>query len=832
LRDVHFGLRIAIHHLMLLRNFCDRFIQDVRYAARGLRENSTFTAAVTLILALGIGANTAVFSLVSGLVLKSLPVERPDELVLLARPAFSYPIFKEVQSRGSSIFANLFSWTIDDFAVDWSRQPEMAQVLLASEDFYATLGINAIQGRTFSVEDDVAVISYDLWERRFARDPGIIGKVIRVGRQPMTIIGVTPKGFFGVAPGMAPELTIPLRAYTKVRPEQSDAFRQSTSSWLHIMGRLKPGITITQAGAAFQTFWPHVLETVTDPNQPPARRARFLSRITQLESARAGFSRVRNGVFRPLMILSALAGLLLLIGCATIANLLLARASSRRQEMAVRVAIGASRGRIVNQLLTEGLVLSALGGLGGLFIAAWTSSGLISLLSTTDDRIQLVAVIDRRVLAFTMALSIVTAVIFAMVPALRAAAVDVSSSLKEDARVRGLRPRSRLARSLVIVQVGLSMILIVGAALFARSLNAILSQDAGFQRDNLLTVSMDPTAAGYNGTRLLTFYDELLERLRNKPGVQTVSLSVYAPISPDGSWTETIGIDGNQLQQNRENMTLFNPISPGFFRTVGLPLLKGRDFGRQDDSSGERTVIVNESFARAFFPNTDPLGHHINVGLDPSRQGMEIIGVVQDAKYQTLQEPSRKMAYQPWLQLKEAENFVIEVRATDSSKGLANLIRREIREMDRSIPVKVETIDERIRESLVSERVVAVLSAVLGIVALLLASMGLYGLMAYQVNRRTNEIGLRMSLGANRWSILTLVLRESLMLAGIGVLIGIGASIALGRIVRGMLYGISSSDPAAFIFATLAMAAMAMIAGYLPARRASRVDPASALRRE
>ena len=805
----------------------DHIVQDLRYAARGLRQNPGFTATVTLILALGIGANTAVFSIVNSLVLKTLPVQKSEELVMLARPAFSYPIVEQVRDRGRDIFSSLFAWSIEDLTIDWGGDPATAQTLVASDEFYSTLGVTAAYGRTFSGEDDVAVISHEAWTRHFKGDRGVLGRVIRVGRLSVAIIGVTPEGFYGVAPGMTPEVTVPLRSYPKIKPDASGKFQQPMSSWLHVMARLKPGITLIQANSALQTFWPQVLEAVTDPKMPPDRRARFLARTTSLESASSGFSRVRNGVFGPLVILSALVGLLLLVGCATVGNLLLARAGGRRQEIAVRFAVGASRLRIISQLFTEGLFLASLGGVSGLLVATWGSTGLIALLSTTDDPIQLHSTVDGGVLVFTTMLCVLTAIVFTLAPALRAAHMNVAPALKEDSRI--LR-KGRLGSGLVVAQVTLSMILVVGAALFMRSLSLILSEDAGFERKDLLILTTDPSSSGYQGGRLLSFYEQLLERLRAHPGVATASLSVYPPISgADGAWTESIGIDGAAPQQTADTRTFFNPVSAGFFQTLGVRLLRGRDFGPQDNAGGTRTVIVNEAFARAYFPNVDPIGRHVSVGLDPSRQNLEIVGIVQDAKYRVLQEPKSRIAYQPWLQLNGPQNFVIELRA--SAKIGADL-RAEVRNMDASIPVTLETAEDRIRESLVPQRVLAILSSTLGSIALLLASVGLYGLMAYRVSRRSNEIALRMAVGASNRDILTLVLRESLVVAGFGVVLGLGASIALGRMLKAALYGITSTDSVALLLSVLIMTMMALLAGYLPALRASRVDPAAALRQQ
>jgi putative ABC transport system permease protein len=806
----------------------DEISQDVRYAIRGLRQNLGFAVIVTLILALGIGANTAVFSLINGLILRRLPVEKPEELVRLSNPGFSYPIVEQVRKRAGDIFSSLFAWSIEDLVVDWNGEVGTIQTLIVSDEFYSTLGIRPAYGRTFTGEDQAVVISYDSWERRFFRDPSTIGRLIRVGRLPMTIIGVAPKGFFGVAPGMAPEITIPLASLSQINPDEPDPQRQYGRAWLHIMARLKSGLSLAQANSAFQIFWPQVMEAVTDPNMPPARRARFLSRRTALEQARSGFSRVRNGISQSLLILLALVGLLLLVGCATVANLLLARAEARRREMAVRLAIGASRGRIIRQLLTEGLVLAVLGGLGGLLIAAWESTMLMSLLSTPEDPVRLHTVMDGWVLGFSSLLCIFTAVFFAMAPAFRSASVDVGPVLKDDTRILS-GGRRWLGRLLVVAQVAISFILVFGAALFVRSLNLILSEDAGFQRENLLIVSSDAASAGYDEPRRAAFYAQLIEVLSQHPGIQSVSLSQYPPISgEDGSWTGSIGIDNVPPQQGPE-IVHFNAVSPHFFRTVGIQLLKGRDFQSQDNGSEARTIVINQALARTFFGNEDPIGHRISVGLDPLHQNMEIVGVVQDAKYQTLQESPHRIAYIPLLHGRLGKPF-LQVRTMSNTAVIAAVVRDEIRNLDRSVAVTIQTAEDRIRETLVPQRAVALLSTVLGLVAVLLASAGLYGLMAYYINRGANEIGLRIALGASGRTIRMMVLQKTLMLAGVGALFGLGASLALARFVRGALYGIGAADPIALIGSSLIMCGVAFFAGYLPAYRASRMSPAVALR--
>jgi putative ABC transport system permease protein len=803
-------------------------------ALRLFTRSPGFAAMVVFVLALGIGASTTVFNVVNSVLLKPLPVEKPEELVYFDKPSFSYPIFGEVRDR-AGIFDGFFGWNIDRMNVAWDDDYELAHVLQVTGDFYRTLGVRAAAGRLLGQEDDarqaaVAVISYDCWQRRFRRDPAAIGRSIRIERLPVTIVGVAPRGFFGVASGLAPEVTIPATLVPVLNPT-GEGLNNWSGAWLHLMGRLKPGVGIGQANSALKVFWPQVLEAVTDPLSP--RRKQFLARPTALVSAREGFSRVRNRFERPLLVLLGLVTLLTLAACLTAANLLLARATARSREMAVRLALGAGRLRLARQLFGEGMLLASAGAAAGLLCGAWGGTLLVSLLSTTEEPIRLNLDPDWRVLAFTAVTAILTAVLFSLAPAIRAARVAPGAALHESSRWTTGR-RGRLTSALVAGQVALSMLLMAGAALFARSLYRLVTLDPGFRRENLLLASADALVAGYKDAPLAAFHSRTLDRLRSLPGVAAVGLCWVPPVSNEmGYWTGNVAVDGEGVPPDGPK-TYFNAVSPGYFPTVGTALLRGRDFDSRDREGAARAVIVNESLATAYFPGRDPIGRTLSIGLHAARQNLIILGVIQDARYQSLHEPPLRIAYFPLAQTPERRgaNLIAAIRVQGSPAALADAVRGAIRSIDANVPLRIETMSDRIRESLVTERVVAVISAFLGLAALVLAAAGLYGLLAYTVSRRSPEIGVRIALGAPRTAVEWMVFRESLALAAAGIALGVAATLALGRFVAGLLHGIGAADGASLAAAGAVVLAVSMTAGYVPARRASRVDPAVVLRQE
>ena len=814
-------------------------LDDLRYALRVLLKTPGFTAAALIVLALGIGANTTVFTFINALSLRPLPVGSPHELVYFRSPSFSYPIYEHVKEKGQGIFSNVAAWTIDDYIVNWNGERESTEVLTASGNFYSMLGVGAARGRTFSVEDDrpsggpggpVAVITDACWEKRFGRDPSIVGKSIRIDRALFTIVGITPRGFYGVAPGRAPEITIPITVMAS--PENLTA---TTSAWVHLLARLKPGVTRDAADAAVQTWWPQVMEATTNPGMPADRKARYLARKTGLQSASTGYSSIRNRFMEPLSLVWGLVGLLLLVGCATVANLLLARAAAKRREVAVRLALGAGRLRIVRQFFMESLVLGGAGAVGGLLIAAWAAPALLAMLSTSAEPMFLDLQLDARTAWFTAALALATAVVFGSVPSIGATRLDPGPSLKDSRQAGDRAAGGRLGKAVVAVQVAMSLLLLTGATLFARSLYLILSADPGFDRANVIVIIMDPLSTGREGERLSAFYSQMQDELRSIPGVASASLSYVPPVSDElGSWTQAVGVDGAPVQQG-VNTTYFNAVSEGYFRTLGIQRLRGRDFTPDDRDGAPRVAIINESLASAYFPNQDPLGHRISIGRNAARRDVEIVGVVRDSKYQKLQEATRRIAYFPYRQTPEfiaGSNLLAEIRVTSATEPILDLVRRKARAIEPALPIRFDTLTHRIQESLVPERLLALISGFLGLMAVVLACCGLYGVMAYTIVRRTREIGVRMALGASRPAVLWMVLKETIWLAGAGVAAGAVASLALGRFAATYLYGLTPSDPVAVVGAAVSMMGISLLAGYLPARRAATIEPVAALSRE
>lgn len=807
-------------------------VQDVRHALRAFARHPGFGLAVAVVAALGIGATTTVFALVDRLILKPLPVSRPGQLVYLSPPSFSYPVFEHVRASGHGIFSGLFAWNFESMHVDWGGQPEPQEVLMASGDMYATLGVTASAGRLLSPDDDrsgggaagmVAVISDACWTRRFARDPSVIGRSIRIDRRPFTIVGVTPAGFFGVAPGLAPEVTIPLTVLVDAR-----ALASTSSDWVHLMARRRDGVALAQANAAVRQFWPQVLEGTLGPQMPSDRRAQYLGRPISLVSAASGYSRVRNGFADPLWLLFGLVGLLFAVGCASTANLMVARTAARQKELAIRLSIGASRWRVIRQVLTESLVWVGIGALGGLLVSAWAGELLVALLTTRAEPIALDLSTDWRIASFALGLTLLTVVLCALWPAVRAAASTAAP------RAAGaMTGWWSFGKAVVVVQVTLTMLLVVGAALFVRSLSRIVAQDTGLDRRGVIVVAADAGAAGYSEARLAHFNTDLETRLAAIPGVASVSLSVMPPISDEeGTWTQNIGIDGAAVDRGSGQAVYFNAVSPAFFRTVGLGVLSGREFTDRDNAAGVPVVAVNRTLAARFFPGGDPIGRRLTMGRAGRRRVLEIVAVVADSKYQRLQEAPRSIAYLPVAQQGLDSRLVAEVRGAGRTDAIAAAVRGQVRAIDPSVPVHVESVDDRIAASLVTERVMAVVATALGLTALVLACAALYGLLAYAASRQTREIGVRLALGARRGTVVWMVLRHSLAVTIAGVAAGSGAALALGRFARNLLYQISPNDLLSLAAAAALMIAVAALAALLPSLRAARIDPADALKAE
>src|SRR5262245_28096221 len=822
----------------------DEMFQDLRYGARMLLKSKGFTVVATLSLALGIGANPAIFSLIDAVLLKTLPVERPEQLYFIqnvgrGRPdggAPPYPCFERFRDQSQS-FTGMAAFGGMDPRLKIDGQIEEVRGQRVSGNYFSLLGVRAVLGRTFSPADDsvpgkggpdglVAVISYNYWTRRFGRDQAVVGKVVQLGADPVTIIGVTQPEFYGLVPGKEIDISLPIMV------AGAEMLTERTSWWFDAVGRLKPGLQVEQARAELDTTFQSYMDETNFNAQ--ARRESF-TRI-DLRPASKGLNSLRRQFSQPLRALMAIVAMVLLIACANVANLLLARAAARRKEFAVRLAMGANHFRLVRQMLTESLLLVSLGGVMGLLFARWGSAFLVSFFATGSGRIFVDLPLDYRVLLFTAGVALLTGLIFGLAPALQATRINPNPTLKENAATIA-RSRPRFGKSLVAAQVALSLLLLVVAGLFVRTLRNLKNIDAGFQTDGVLTMKVKPPETLYQGERLANLWKDILARVERLPGPRQVSLCALSPLD-GGDRAVGVQVSGFTPQGNRRNVIRMNQVTPGYFRTFGIAVLEGRGFTDADNDGAPRVALFNESAAHFYFGDRSPLGAQIRFGYDARHEKepppYEIVGVVKDSRYQNLREPDTRLIYLPVAQKRDRlGQLTLAVRAEGKPTELIAAISNEVRGAGSDILLtNIATLNEQVDQSLVQERLVATLSLFFGLLALLLACIGLYGVMSYDVARRTHEIGVRMALGASASRVLQLVLRETFLWVALGVASGLGASLATTRWVESLLFGLKPNDPLTIGLAALALLAVAGVAGYLPARRAARVDPLVALRHD
>lgn len=826
--------------------FWETLAQDIRYACRTLLTHPGFSAAAVLSLALGIGANTAIFGIVNAVMLRSLPVEDPSQLVSLksASPIFTNPIWEQVRDHQRA-FSGVFAYGNNRFDLANGGESRFAEGLWVSGDFFHVLGVPAIRGRVIENSDDVhgggrsgpvAVISYGFWQSNFAGDPNIIGKTVHLDRRAFQIVGVTPPWFTGLDVDSPYDVAIPIGCEPLLHTDMS-ALNHRSWWWLRIIGRLKPGETEARAAAIMNALAPEVNRATLPPTWPAAGQKNYLKRSFTLEPSATGFSNTGRRYRKALFTLMALVGLVLLIACANIANLLLARAAARQREISIRLAIGASRSRVIRQLLTESLLLATLGAGGGLLFSIWGARLLVRMISTASDKLQLDVSPDLHVLAFAAAITIVTGLLFGLAPALRGTSFGPNQALKEGAR-GALAGASRftLGKALVTVQVALSLTLLVGAGLFLGTLRNLLTEDAGFNRHNVLLVETSVPAAHVPKASRAALFDRILERLERVPGVQSVASSMRTPVS-HFFWNDNVHPEGYQAKGNEDDtLVYFNRISPGYFQTLGTPILAGRDFSPRDTLASPKVMIISEFAAHHFWGASNPIGRRIGIDRIGSRgkpDFYEVIGVAKDAKYGDLDEKPLMCAYMASSQDDDpSPRLVYDIRSDGSLDALAPSVRAAIGEVDSDASLQFQSLEVQVNDSIAQQRMVALLSSFFGFLALLLAMIGLYGVISYAAARRRAEIGIRMALGAARGSVIWLVLRDVIAMLAIGAIIGAAASLAAGRLIATLLYGVKPTDPTTLIYAVLLLAAAATIAGYLPARRASRMDPMAALRDE
>lgn len=842
--------------------------QDLRYGLRVLRKSPVFTTVAVLTLALGIGANTAIFSVINAVLLKNLPVKDPQQLVFLTNPdaqglesgfadgdrdLITYPEFQQL-AQNDQVFSGMFASASSEAKISVELegagkdgQGEPAHLSLVSGSYFSVLGVSPILGRTFGPEVDkvrdanpVAVVSYGFWRDRLGKDPSALGRKVRIRKTSYEIIGVAPPEFHGETVGVSPDIWVPLTMQSEIYPGRDYLSPELKPfhkiEWLQVMGRLKPGVSLAQAKASMNVAFQQILQAQTGQMSQDDRR-KFLNQHLAVVEGSRGASTLRDTFSKPLQVLMAVVGLILLIACANVANILLARSAARQKEIAVRAAVGAGALRLFRQVMTESILLAAIGGAVGLLLAHWADAALLRLVSGGPTPVPLDVHPDSKVLAFTFGVSVFTGILFGLAPALRATHVDLSATLKGTSRGfsgSGSQPgRMPAGKVLVVAQVALSLLLLVVAGLFVRTLDNLSHVQFGCDRDHLLIFSVNPLSAGYKNAEIPQLYRNILDRLNAIPGIRSASLMDNGLLGGTDS-SSPIAVEGAKPAAGEEPDSRWDMVGPNFFSTTGIPVLYGREIGPQDGGNGQRVGLLNQTAARYYFGNQNPIGSRILIKTTQAQSDFVVIGVVADSKHRSPREKPQRRFYVPFFNpVGEATYASFLVRTAGDPSAAATAVRDAVKQTAANLPpVEIETMNQRVAESLTSDRMVTRLAGAFGVLAMILVCIGLYGIMSYAVSSRTSEIGIRMALGARKSSVLWLILRESSLLILIGAAIGLPAIFAAGKWISSLLFGVKPADPVTMASATAIILAAGLVACYLPARRAMSVEPVVALRYE
>ena len=825
-----------------------QLVSDIRYSLRMLVKNPGFALVVVLTLALGIGANAAIFSLTDHVLVQSLPVDKPEELVVLSsydpadgpdyRSSFSYPMYQDLRDK-NEVLSGVIACGGAQMSLSYADQNERVNGELVSGNYFQVLGVRPWVGRLLTQEDDltpgahpVAVLSYAFWTRRFAKDAGIVGKTVLINEHPVSVIGVAPPGFYGLTISSNPDVRVPLMMAPVFNPVPADRLKRRSHQWLNVMARVKSNVSVAQAQASMDLLYRQIREADAknlSPKTSAFDRERFMARRLGLQPGAQGLHSVQEEMRKSLLILLAATFVVLLILCANLTNLMMARATMRAQEISVRLALGAGRMRLLRQWLTEGLVLSLLGGVVGTFVAVWVKEGLLAFIPG-DFRRNLETPFSLRFYGFIFLVSIVVGFAFSLAPAIQAARQAFNPGLRLESRnVASAGRLFGLRNGLILAQVALSLPLLVTAALLVRTLQNLRSFDVGFHKENVLLASINPSLNGYTPEQSHNFYDALLTRVRAMPGVTAASLGSDTPIS--GGWDQN-GIEvEDYTPREGENMSCdVTYVATDYLKVLQIPLVAGRDFNEGDKLGSPKVALINEKMAHYFFGNQSPLGKRISVD---EKLDTTIVGVVKDVSYSNLRRDIRRHFYTSTSQIPRLFDLALHIKTSIDPATVGEALRNEVKAIDPHLPLYgVKTLETEIDVSLTQERLVTWLSAAFGILATLLTALGLYGVLTFSVARRTREIGIRVALGAQRRDVFKLVMVRGMILVLLGVVVGVGGSLAFARVLETLMFGVNAKNAATIAAVSVGLVVVALIACYLPARRATKVDPLVALRHE